>query len=99
MRSEREKILLGDVIRFPNPDALIGAAVAVIDDHILRDINEPAGQITCIGGSKRSVCQAFAGAVRGDEIFEGIESVAEIGANGQRDNTSGGIRHQAAHTR
>ena len=49
-------------------DAVHRAAVDLVDDHVLRDVDETARQVARVGGLERRVGQALAGAVRGDEV-------------------------------
>ena len=90
--------LPGDIIRFPDPDAFGGVAVVVVDDDILGHIDQAAGQVTGVGGSQGGVSQAFAGAVCGDEVLQGVQAFAEVRADGQRDDAPGWVGHQATHT-
>ncbi len=46
-----------------NKDTLRGAAIVLGDDHVLRDIHQPARQVAGVGGFQRRVGQTFAGAV------------------------------------
>src|SRR5262249_49182605 len=47
-------------------DAVAGAAIALVDDHVLRDVHEAASQVARVGGLECRVGQGLARAVRGD---------------------------------
>ena len=57
---------------------LRGAAIVLVDDDVLRRIDELAGQVTGVRGLQRGIGQTFAGAVRGDEVFEHGQTFAEV---------------------
>src|SRR3954447_23568605 len=50
-------------------DAELGAAVALRDDAILRDVNETTGQVARVRGLQRGVREALAGAVGRVEVL------------------------------
>ena len=68
-------------------------------DEILCDIDKTPREIARIGGLQRSVGQAFASAVRGDEVLKDIETLSEVCGDWCLDNRSVGLGHQTAHTR
>ena len=74
------------------------AAVKFVDDDVLGNIHQAAGQITGICRAQGGIGQTFAGAVGGDEVFQGGQTFAEVGTDRQRDDTTGWISHQTAHT-
>ena len=86
---------LGDRLR---PDAFDGSAIGFRDDHVLRHVNQTARQVARIGGLERRVGQAFARAVRGDEVLQHVQTLAEIGADRGLDDFARRLGHQAAHT-
>ena len=51
-------------------DAVDRSAIHLVDDHVLRRIDQLSRQVTGVGGLERGVGQTFARAVGGDEIFE-----------------------------
>src|SRR5579872_1606490 len=63
-------------------DAVGGAAIALVDDHVLRDVNETAGEVARVGGLESRVGQALTRAVRGDEVLQHVE--AFISTHGAR---------------
>ena len=79
-----------------HPDAVGRATIGLEDDHILRDIHELAGHVAGVGGLQRRVRQAFAGAVRGDEVLENGEPFAEVGEDRFLDDVAGRLGHEAA---
>ncbi len=54
----------------PRLDAVHRAAVDLVDDDVLRHVDEAAGQVARVGGLQRRVGEALAGAVRRDEVLE-----------------------------
>src|SRR5512147_2658926 len=91
--------LTGDIIRFTDPDTIVRTTVMLIDDDVLGNIHETPGQITSVRGAERSICEAFARAVRGDEVFLRRKAFTEVGTDRHWDDASGRISHQTAHAR
>src|SRR6266567_2209985 len=58
------------------------AAVPFVDDHVLSNVDETAGQVAGISGLERGIGQALARAVRGDEVFQDGQAFAEVGGDG-----------------
>ncbi len=67
------------------------------DDHVLRHVAEAAGEVAGVGRLERGVGQAFARAVRGDEVLQHVQAFAEVGGDGLLDDFARGLGHQAAH--
>ena len=63
-----------------------------------RDVDQTAGQITGVGGTKRRIGQALTGAAGGDEVLQNAQAFTEVRLDGDLDGLTGGVRHQAAHT-
>src|SRR6266566_6206587 len=78
-------------------NAVARAAVAFVDDHVLSNVDETAGQVAGISGLERRIGQALARAVRGDEVFQDGQAFAEVGGDGCLDDFAGRLSHQAAH--
>src|SRR5580698_602895 len=78
-------------------DAVGGAAIALVDDHVLRDVYEAASEVARIGGLKSGIGQALTRTVRGDEVLQHVEAFAEVGSNRRLDNFARRLRHQSAH--
>src|SRR5271169_3165806 len=74
-----------------------GAAIFLGDDRVLRDIDEPARQITRIRRLQRGVSEALAGAVRRVEVFEDGQPLLEVRDDRRLDDLARRLRHQAAH--
>ena len=53
----------------PRLDAVHRAAIDLVDDDVLRHVDQAAGQVARVRGLQRRVGQALAGAVRGDEVL------------------------------
>ena len=96
-RREIDDFFVAFVNRFDR-DAVHRAAIHLVDDHVLRRVDEFAGEITGIRRLQRGVGQTFAGAVRRDEIFEHAQAFAEVRRDRPLDDFAGRLRHQSAHT-
>src|SRR5690606_18158960 len=75
--------LSGDIVRPADPDAGFGAAVGAVDDHVLRHVDQAAGQVTRVGRTQRRVGQTFTRAVRRDEVLKRGQTLAEMAADRQ----------------
>ena len=93
VRLRRELLRLG--ARDPRP--LLGAAVVLASDDVLRHVDESAGQVARVGGAQGGVGQTLARAVGGDEVLEDGHPLAEVAPHGDVDDPSGRVGHQAAH--
>ena len=82
-----------------NPDAIHRAALFLVDDDFLRNIYETPRQITGIGSTQSGIGKTFARAMRRDKVFQGRQPFAEVGLDRQRDDATGRVSHQAAHSR
>ena len=78
-------------------DALLGAAVGLADDDVLRHVDQTAGQVPRVGRTQRGVGQTLAGAVRGDEVLENGQALAEVRLDRAVDDLALRVRHQASH--
>src|SRR3990172_8735224 len=85
--------------RLTHPDAGGGAAVIVLDDHVLSDVDQAAGEGGAVGGAEGGVGQARAGAGGGDEVLQHGEAFTEGGADRQVYDAACRVDHQAAHAR
>ena len=91
---------LDDFARFDDGldvNAVAGAAIGFGDDDVLRHVAEAAGEVAGVGRFERGVRQAFARAVRGDEVLQHVQAFAEVGGDGLLDDFARGLGHQAAH--
>src|SRR5216683_2793374 len=79
-------------------DAVAGAAIAFIDDHVLCDVDEATGEVAGIGGLERRIGQALARAVRRDEVLQHGQPFAEVGGYRRFDDFAARLGHQTAHT-
>src|SRR5579885_2126365 len=80
-------------------DAVRGAAIALIDDDVLGHVNETASQVAGVGGLERGIRQAFARAVRRDEVVQHVQAFTEVRGDGRLDDFAGRLGHQSAHAR
>ncbi len=62
-----------------------------------RDVDQPAGQVAGVGRPQRRVGQALAGTVRGDEVLQHGQTLAEVGLDRARDDLALRVGHQTAH--
>jgi len=53
-------------------DAVERAAIVLADDHVLRHVDQAAGQVAGVGGLERRIRQALARAVRRDEVLQHV---------------------------
>ena len=80
-----------------------GAAVFLGDNHIVGDIYQTTGQITCIRGLQSGIGQTLTGTVRGDEVLQHRHAFLQVGDDGVLDNLCAGstallgLGHQATH--
>ena len=80
-------------------NALGGAAVVLADNNILRNVHKAARQVARVRRAQGRVGQAFAGALAGNEVFQNVQALAVVGADGDFDGLAGGIGDKAAHAR
>ena len=67
-------------------NALGGAAIDLADDDVLRDVDQTTGQVTRVCRTQRGVGQTLTGAVRGDEVLQNGQALAEVRLNRAVDN-------------
>ena len=80
-----------------NLQTVHGAAVEFADDDILHHVHQTAGEVTGVRGLERRVRKAFTSAVRGGEVLQHRESLAEARGDGRLDDFARRLGHQAAH--
>ncbi len=71
--------------------------IVVVDDDLLRDVDEPPGQVARVGGPQRRVGETLAGTVRRDEVLEHRQTLAEVRLDRLRDDVALRVGHEAAH--
>ena len=62
------------------------AAVVFGDDKILRNIDQPPGEVTGIRGFECRIRQTLAGAVRGSEVLHHTQAFTEVCSNRRLDD-------------
>ena len=67
------------------------------DDHVLRDVDQTAGEVAGVGGLERGVGETLAGAVRRDEVLQHRQAFAEVRRDRRLDDLARGLGHQTAH--
>src|SRR5436853_589667 len=75
-----------------------GAAIRLVDDHVMRNVAELAREVTRVSGLEGRVGQTLAGAVRRDEVLEHAQTFAEVRQNRSLDDFARGLGHQTADT-
>ncbi len=79
-------------------DHAVRRAAIVLDHHeILSHVDESAGQVARVGGLERRVRKPLSRTVRGDEVLEHIQSLAEVRGNRRLDDGTIGFGHQPTH--
>ncbi len=63
-------------------DAVERAAIVLADDHVLRHVDQAAGQVAGVGGLECRIRQALARAVRRDEVLQHREAFTEVCRDG-----------------
>ena len=78
-------------------DPLERAAVVLVDDDLLADVDELPRQVAGVGRLEGRVGQALAGAVGRDEVLEDVQALPEVGDDGRLQDLARGLGHEAAH--
>ena len=86
------------VLDIINLKAVRAVAVLLANDDVLRDIDQAAGQVTGVRRTQCRIGQAFPGAAGGDKVFENVQTLTIVRADGDLDRTARRIGDQAAHT-
>ena len=81
-----------------HPNAVGCAAIVNLHDHVLRDIDKLAGEVTRVGSLKGRVGQTFARTVGRNEVFQDSQAFAEVRENRFLDDVTGRLGHQPADT-
>ena len=80
-------------------DAVHRAAVDLVDDDVLRHVDETPRQVARVRRLQRGVGEALARAVRRDEVVEHREAFTEVRRDRRLDDLARRLGHQAAHAR
>ena len=78
-------------------DSLGRPTIGLGDHHVLADVGQFAGQVATVGSLQRRVGQSLAGPVRGTEILQDRESLAEVRLDRRLDDLTRRLGHQATH--
>ena len=80
-------------------------AVLFVDNHVLRNVHQTTGQITCVGGLKRGIGKTLTGTVRRNEVLQHRKSLLEVREDRVLDNLLTALDarllrlgHKTAHT-
>src|SRR5215217_4762244 len=74
------------------------AAVLVVHDDVLGDVDEATGQVARVGGTQGRVGLALPGTVGRGEVLQHRKAFHEVGLHRLLDDLALRVRHQAAHT-
>src|SRR5205085_4480542 len=80
-------------------DAAVRAAVILTDDQLLGDVDETPREVAGVRRPERGVRQSLPRAVRGDEVLQHGESLAEVRLDRPRDDLALRVRDETAHPR
>src|SRR5690606_27163223 len=83
----------------PQVEAVERAAVDLLDDDVLRHVDQTPREVARVGRLERRVGQPLARAVRRDEVLEHREPFTEVRRDGRLDDLARRLGHQAAHAR
>ena len=93
----RDEPAVAGLLRDRHRDRPLGAAVDLADDDVLRHVDQAPGQVTRVGRPQRGVGQTLAGAVRGDEVLQHRQALAEVGLDRPGDVLALRVGHQTTH--
>ena len=79
-------------------DSLQRPAVAIDDDDVLGHVDELSRQIPGVGGLQSRIRQTLSGTVRGAEILEHRQTLAEVRLDRRFDDLPAGLGHQRSHS-
>ena len=80
-----------------NPCALLGVALDLADDDLLRDVHKTSGQVTGVCGTQSGIGQGLTRRTRAHEIFEDFHTLAEVGLDRDFHRLTVGREHRSAH--
>ncbi len=92
-------VAVAAVLEHGHLDVILGAAVGLADDHVLRDVDQTPRQVARVGGAQRGVGESLSRAVRGDEVLEHRQALHEVGLDRALDDLALRVGHQATHAR
>ena len=81
------------------PHAVGGATVLLQDNHVLGDVDEPAGEVAAVRRPQSCIGQALSSSVGGYEVLQGCEPLTEAGLDGPVNDAALGVAHQAPEPR
>ena len=79
-------------------NTFIRSAIPVGDDNVLCDVNKSSREVSRFRGSERRVGKTLSCAVRGQEVLEHVQTLAEVGRYRIVNDASRRIGHQSANT-
>ena len=80
-----------------------GAAVFLVDNHVVGHVDETTGEVTSVSSFKSGIGKTFTSTVGRDEVLKHGEAFFKVGDNGVLDNLVAGgtsflrLSHQSAH--
>ena len=78
-------------------DEVLGAAVGLADDDVLRHVDETPRQVAGVRRTQGRVGQSLARAVGGGEVLEDVEALHEVRLHRALDDVALRVGHEAAH--
>ncbi len=82
----------------PDIQAIVGAAIVLDDDAVLRNIDQTTGQVTRVCRLQRRIGQTLTGAVGRVEVLKNGQAFLEVRDDRRFDDLARRLGHQAAHT-
>jgi hypothetical protein len=76
---------------------VLGAAIVLDHDQILRHVDQTTRQVTGVRGFQRGVGQTLTRTVGRDEVLKHVQAFAEVRRDRRLDDRAVRLRHQAAH--
>ena len=81
-----------------NEQTLVGMAIILTDDNVLRDIDKSSCKITRVGCTKSGIGKSLSGSAGGDEVFENIQTLSIVSSDRNFDYFTGSVGYKSAHT-
>lgn len=79
-------------------NTLISAAVLLVNDNVLRNVNQTTCEVTGVSGTKSRICQTLTGASGGDEVFQNVKTFTIVSSDRHLDGRTRCIGDQTSHT-
>ncbi|CAB4679769.1 unannotated protein [freshwater metagenome] len=80
-----------------DPDTECGSTIDLTDDQFLSNVDQTAGEVTRVGGTKCGVDQSLTGTRSSNEVLECLEALTEVLLDGSRNHVAARVGHEATH--